>query len=188
MKRPKLCDEHGYSYEWINGQKPHLIKHGIRTQCKTENFEPIVVHLQLLQARQPQRPRLQVRKLIIQITIHQSSQVKVWIDKLGETRSVRYTSLTTTISHDNNNHRTSKELAHGSPPCLGRGVGGSQSKPTVHPCPLRWGDCGLPTNFTTHNSESKKTQQDNNMAEQVWRDLSVRRASVCSWSVQTFLM
>ena len=23
-----LCDEHGYSYEWINGQKPHLIKTG----------------------------------------------------------------------------------------------------------------------------------------------------------------
>ena len=22
----KLCDGHGYSYEWINGQKPHLIK------------------------------------------------------------------------------------------------------------------------------------------------------------------
>ena len=21
----KLCDEHGYSYEWINGQNPHLI-------------------------------------------------------------------------------------------------------------------------------------------------------------------
>ena len=21
----KLCDEHGYSYAWINGQKPHLI-------------------------------------------------------------------------------------------------------------------------------------------------------------------
>ena len=21
----KLCDEHGYSYEWINRQKPHLI-------------------------------------------------------------------------------------------------------------------------------------------------------------------
>ena len=38
----KLCDEHGYSYEWINGQKPHLIKNGIRIQC-TENFVPIVV-------------------------------------------------------------------------------------------------------------------------------------------------
>ena len=39
----KLCDENGYSYEWINGQKPHLIKNGIRIICKTENFVPIVV-------------------------------------------------------------------------------------------------------------------------------------------------
>ena len=29
----KLCDENGYSYEWINGQKPHLIKDGIRIIC-----------------------------------------------------------------------------------------------------------------------------------------------------------
>ena len=34
----KLCDENGYSYEWINGQKPHLIKNGIRIICNTENF------------------------------------------------------------------------------------------------------------------------------------------------------
>ena len=39
----KLCDENGYSYEWINGQKPHLTKNGIRIICKTENFVPIVV-------------------------------------------------------------------------------------------------------------------------------------------------
>ena len=39
----KLCDENGYSYEWINGQKPHLIKDGTRIQCNTENFVPIVV-------------------------------------------------------------------------------------------------------------------------------------------------
>ena len=39
----KLCDENGYSYEWIHGQKPHLIKNGIRIQCNTENFVPIVV-------------------------------------------------------------------------------------------------------------------------------------------------
>ena len=39
----KLCDENGYSYEWINGQKPHLIQNGIRIQCNTENFVPIVV-------------------------------------------------------------------------------------------------------------------------------------------------
>ena len=39
----KLFDENGYSYEWINGQKPHLIKDGIRIPCNTENFVPIVV-------------------------------------------------------------------------------------------------------------------------------------------------
>ena len=38
----KLRDENGYSYEWINGQKPHLIKDGIRIICNTQNFVPIV--------------------------------------------------------------------------------------------------------------------------------------------------
>ena len=41
----KLCDENGYSYEWINGQKKktHIMKDGIRIICNTENFVPIVV-------------------------------------------------------------------------------------------------------------------------------------------------
>ena len=39
----KLCDENGYSYEWINGQKKHLINNGIRIECNTENFVPNVV-------------------------------------------------------------------------------------------------------------------------------------------------
>ena len=39
----KLCDENGYSCEWINGQKPHLIKNGIRIICDIENFVRIVV-------------------------------------------------------------------------------------------------------------------------------------------------
>ena len=39
----KRCDENGYSYEWINGSKPHIIKDGIRIICNTENFGPIVV-------------------------------------------------------------------------------------------------------------------------------------------------
>ena len=39
----KVCDEHGYSYEWITGQKPLYIRNGIRIQCNTENFVPIVV-------------------------------------------------------------------------------------------------------------------------------------------------
>ena len=45
----KLCDENGYSYERINGQKPHLILNGIRIQCNTENFVPIVVPFQACQ-------------------------------------------------------------------------------------------------------------------------------------------
>ena len=39
----KLCDENGFSYEWINGQKPHLIKDGIRIIRNTEYFVTIVV-------------------------------------------------------------------------------------------------------------------------------------------------
>ena len=39
----KLCEHHGYSYEWTSGQKPHLIKHGRKIQCNTENYVPIVV-------------------------------------------------------------------------------------------------------------------------------------------------
>ena len=39
----KLCDENGCSYERVNGQKPHLIKNGIRIPCNTENFVPVVV-------------------------------------------------------------------------------------------------------------------------------------------------
>ena len=39
----QLFDENGYSFEWINGQKPHLIRDGIRIACNTENFVPIVV-------------------------------------------------------------------------------------------------------------------------------------------------
>ena len=32
----KLCEEHGYSCEWTEGQKPHLIKNGERIQCNTD--------------------------------------------------------------------------------------------------------------------------------------------------------
>ena len=39
----ELCDENGFSFEWINGRKPHLMKDGIRIICNTENFVPIVV-------------------------------------------------------------------------------------------------------------------------------------------------
>ena len=42
-KPKKSSKTRHHSYEWINGQKPHLIKDGIRIICNTENFVPIVV-------------------------------------------------------------------------------------------------------------------------------------------------
>ena len=38
----KLCDENGFSYEWINGQKPHLIK---------KTFSDTVQHRELRSGR-----------------------------------------------------------------------------------------------------------------------------------------
>ena len=39
----KLCEDHGYSYEWTSGQLPHLIKNDRRIQCNMENYVPIIV-------------------------------------------------------------------------------------------------------------------------------------------------
>ena len=29
----KLCEDHGYTYHWLSGQKPHLIRNGKRIDC-----------------------------------------------------------------------------------------------------------------------------------------------------------
>ena len=39
----KLCEDHGYSHEWVSGQKPRLTKEGKTITCKTDNFVPLVV-------------------------------------------------------------------------------------------------------------------------------------------------
>ena len=65
----KLCDENGYSYEWINGQKPHLIKNGIRIQCNTENFVPLWFHacqIRLQDLTHQLRGHFQDRRVIVQ--------------------------------------------------------------------------------------------------------------------------
>ena len=40
----KLCDEHGFSYEWASGKLPRLTEQGKNILCKTENFVSMVVH------------------------------------------------------------------------------------------------------------------------------------------------
>ena len=39
----KLCEDHGYAYHWISGQKPHLISNGKRFDCNVSNYVPFVV-------------------------------------------------------------------------------------------------------------------------------------------------
>ena len=39
----KLCSEHGYSYEWKNGETPRLTKNGNIITCTMDNFVPLVV-------------------------------------------------------------------------------------------------------------------------------------------------
>ena len=39
----KLCEDHGYPYDWVSGQEPRLTKNGKSIICKTDNFVPLVV-------------------------------------------------------------------------------------------------------------------------------------------------
>ena len=39
----KLCEDHGSSYHWTSGQKPHLTKKGKRIDCNISNCVPFVV-------------------------------------------------------------------------------------------------------------------------------------------------
>ena len=91
MSLGKLCDEHGFSCEWINCQNHISCKMVLEYSAIRKNSYQswFLVYLQLFQTRLPQHPRLlQITKVIIQISIQQSSQVNVWIDKNGEIRSL----------------------------------------------------------------------------------------------------
>ena len=39
----KLCEDHGYTYHWTSGQKPHLIGNGKRIGSNMSNYVPFVV-------------------------------------------------------------------------------------------------------------------------------------------------
>ena len=86
----KLCDEHGYSYEWMNSQKSHLSKNGIRIQWNTENFVPIVV------------PGLSARS---SSSFHSSTSMTLSRQEMDHptSSSSSSTSPTTTVSSDSEN-------------------------------------------------------------------------------------
>ena len=39
----KLCEDHEYTYHWISGQKPHLIRNSKRIDCNISNYVPFIV-------------------------------------------------------------------------------------------------------------------------------------------------
>ena len=39
----KLCEDHGYTYRWTVGQKPHFTKNGKIIDCNISNYVPFVV-------------------------------------------------------------------------------------------------------------------------------------------------
>ena len=100
----KLCDENGYSYEWINGQKPHLFLKTVCEYCviRKTSFRSWfqACHRVLPQACLPQHPwHLQLCQANVWIdengdtrtgwiTFPQSCQMNVWKGKNGETRTL----------------------------------------------------------------------------------------------------
>ena len=94
----KLCDENGYSYEWINGQKPHLIKNGIRIFWNTENFVLLrfqACQIRLLDLTHQLRGHFQDRRVIahhlLPARLHHLQQVKFRLE--NERIELRVTSL-----------------------------------------------------------------------------------------------
>ena len=39
----KLCEDHGFTYHWTSGEKPHLTKKGKRIDCNISNYVPFEV-------------------------------------------------------------------------------------------------------------------------------------------------
>ena len=40
-----LCEDHGYSYQWVSGQKPRLTKEVKTIICNTDNYVPLVIEI-----------------------------------------------------------------------------------------------------------------------------------------------
>ena len=52
----KLCEDHGYTYHWTSGQKPHLIKLGKKINSNTANYVPFVVPISSSNSSSPASP------------------------------------------------------------------------------------------------------------------------------------
>ena len=103
----ELCEDHGYTYHWTSGSKPHLIRDGKRIDCNVSNYVPFVVlqrvppqlHFHLLLHHLHHRipclmstdtPKIQYQKV-----------VEVRVESFGETRCMKPQKPKTKINMEN---------------------------------------------------------------------------------------
>ena len=71
----KLCEDHGYSCEWTQWPKPHLIHKGTNIQCNMEDYVPVVVLCQPdLPARLRVHPQHRYRRTQCETILRQVQQ------------------------------------------------------------------------------------------------------------------
>ena len=88
----KLCEDHGYTYHWISGQKPHLIRNGMIATYQTTYHLWFVVYQRVL-------PQLHLHLLLHHLhhkipyltstdtpIIQCQKEVEVRVESIGETR------------------------------------------------------------------------------------------------------
>ena len=120
----KFCDENGYSYDWINFKKPHLINNGIRIQCNTQNLflswfqacERVLLPVLIIQLHGHLQDRRGIVLHLLQARLlHQRQQHQVIVrlereDRTeSDTSSVLVSSFNVDDSHASSSHEASSE-------------------------------------------------------------------------------
>ena len=104
----KLCEDHGCTYHWISGQKPHLIRNGKRIDCNISDYVSFVV-LGLSASSQPHlHPLLHHLHYMIPYlmstntpNIKYQKEVEVRVKTFGETRCMNPQKLKTKMNMGN---------------------------------------------------------------------------------------
>ena len=99
----KLCEDHGYTYHWTSGQKPHLIRNGKRIDCNPSNRVPFVFP-GLSASSSSTTPSLLLRHLhhrIPYLMIQYQKEVEVRVKSFGETRCMNLQKTKTKIKMRN---------------------------------------------------------------------------------------
>ena len=89
----KLCEDHGYTYHWTSGQKPHLTKKGKRIDCNISNCVTFVVRgLSTSSSRTPSPTSSSSQDSVFDVNRYTETpyqkEVEVRVRSFGETRCI----------------------------------------------------------------------------------------------------